>query len=104
MRFGIHIDSRICVRVSLPFISVYRSPLRSSTTASTHLSIAFSSISSHPSSLRATIGASKYIGRRLVLEWKRCKDGEDVVNGVPGATGVMGPALTGAGGTTTGRT
>ena len=44
------------------------------------------------------------MGRRLVLDGKRIKDGEGVVNGVPGAMGVPGPVLTGTTGATTGKT
>jgi hypothetical protein len=58
---------------------VYRSPLRSSTTAAAHPSRTVSNMFSHPLSLRATALASKRIGGSVV--GKRMPGEEDV--GVP---------------------
>ena len=57
-------------------IGCYRSPLRSSTTASIHLKATVSNISSHAPSCRATIGASKTINYSVEwleahLRWRR---------------------------------
>lgn len=76
-----------------------RSPLRSSTTASTHLSSKISSISSQPSFRLATSGASKWIGGSF---GNRDLEGEGDVSGVFGEPGVLGLGCVFRPGVTTG--
>ena len=64
-------------------IGCYRSPLRSSTTASIHLKATVSNISAHAPSCRATIGASKTINSSVEWLGKRTCDGDGGTEGVP---------------------
>ncbi len=68
----------------------YRSPLRSLTTASTHLNTILSSMESHPSSMRATNGASKMMTSSEIPPGKLSVDANGDGRGLAPWEGVPG--------------
>ena len=87
-----------CSTITQAFRCYYRSPLRSLTTASIHWNMTLSSISSHPSSMRATSGASKTMASSgAIPAGKVIVDAIGETIGVPppdaGVPGLVRPSL-----------